>query len=529
MNVNRRTLLGLMAAAVGSGSSSLRAFGGEGPKSEDAYRGPLRLEGRPRGKKVIVLGAGLAGLTAALELHHAGYAVQVLEYNTRIGGRCWTIRGGDRYTELGGHTQHCEFAPGVYMNPGPWRISHTHRTILDYCSRLGVPMESFVQLNYNGYVHARNVMGGKPQRYHEVAPDFNGYVGELLSAALQDGSLGKRISAADAQRLRAQLQVWAGLTPEGRYELGAASSRMRGPAAISDEDASTTFSEPKKLGDILDLCEAAGVWRGANHPGFSSFQMSLLQPVGGMDMIAKALARDIQHLIRTQAKVSRIQQSDRGVRVTYEDVTRPGSFEQVEADWCICTIPPNILSQIQIDIDTPMRRAIDAIGYSSETKIGLQFKRRFWEQDDAIYGGFSVTDLPIRQIYYPSYGWGDRGPGMLYGAVLHKGGLSYEFTGMTPQQRIAKTLEYGAQLHPQYKSEFQNGMAIAWHRNPYSMGCTAIWTPELVKAHYTNIRAFDGRLVLAGEGYSVHGWQDGTMRSALNAVERLHQRAVAGA
>ena len=63
--------------------------------SESPYRGPIKLEGDPKGASVIVLGAGLAGMTAALELGRAGYKVEILEYNNRAGGRNWSIRGGD--------------------------------------------------------------------------------------------------------------------------------------------------------------------------------------------------------------------------------------------------------------------------------------------------------------------------------------------------------------------------------------------------------------------------------------------------
>src|ERR1700752_3657731 len=68
-----------------------------------------RLEGDPKGASVLILGAGIAGLVAALELHKIGYKVQILEYNDRAGGRCWSLRGGDQYTELGGSAQTCGF------------------------------------------------------------------------------------------------------------------------------------------------------------------------------------------------------------------------------------------------------------------------------------------------------------------------------------------------------------------------------------------------------------------------------------
>ena len=77
-----------------------------------------------------------------------------------------------------------------------------------------------------------------------------------------------------------------------------------------------------------------------------------------------------------------------------------------------------------------MKAAIDAVPYSGSVKIGLQFKRRFWEEDEAIYGGISLTDLPIQQIAYPNTGFNGTGRGVLLGAYLFGGPNAYEFTSM---------------------------------------------------------------------------------------------------
>src|SRR5882757_4370819 len=98
---NRRDLLSLIGAVAGS-AAMYHAMTALGFASESGYRGPIKLEGDPKGASVLILGAGLAGLTAALELRKAGYKVQVLEFNSRPGGRNWTLRGGDSFTELGG-------------------------------------------------------------------------------------------------------------------------------------------------------------------------------------------------------------------------------------------------------------------------------------------------------------------------------------------------------------------------------------------------------------------------------------------
>jgi len=253
----------------------------------------------------------------------------------------------------------------------------------------------------------------------------------------------------------------------------------------------------------------------------------MFQPVGGMDMIGKAFARQVGNLIRYEAKVTRIQQDDRGVSVTYTDLRAPGEPQQAKADWCICTIPLSILSQLPVDVGARMKAAIDAVPYSASVKIGLQFRRRFWEEDEAIYGGISYTDLPIRQIGYPNTGYNSAGRAVLLGAYLYEGANAYEFTSMPPAERVAKAVEFGATLHPQYPAEFENGVAVAWHRMPFALGCAGIWSDATRAEHYRDICQIDGRIVLAGEHVSyIPAWQEGAILSALDAITRLHERVV---
>jgi monoamine oxidase len=253
----------------------------------------------------------------------------------------------------------------------------------------------------------------------------------------------------------------------------------------------------------------------------------MFQPVGGMDMIGKAFANELGDVIQYNAKVTQIQQNDRGVTVTYVDTAHPEISRQAIADWCVCTIPLSILSQLPIDVSAPMKAAIDAVPYAAAVKIGLQFKRRFWEEDEAIYGGISYTDLPIRQIAYPNSGFNRSGRGVLLGAYLFGGANAYEFTAMPPGERVARAVEFGAAIHPQYSDEYENGVAVAWHRVPFVLGCSGDWSDDARSLHYKNLCQIDGRIVLAGEHASaLPAWQEGAILSALDAITRLHDRVV---
>jgi len=519
----RRDLLALIGATAG-GSAMYLAMNALGHAAESTYTGPIRLQGDPKGASVLVLGAGVAGMVAAMELRRAGYRVTILEYNDRAGGRTWTIRGGDRFTELGGATQDCAFDDGLYINPGPWRIPYHHRAMLDYCKRLGVTLEPFVQVNQNAYLHAAGSFGGKPQRYREVQADFNGMVSELLSKAVRTNALQEAVKAEDTEVLLAALRRWGALDEGYRYRMGEDSSERRGwdkppGGGLSGRPEP---SQPVAPSDLLH----GRLWRGLSAGLNFDHQTTLFQPVGGMDAIARAMTREIADLLQLRAQVTEIRQDGDGVTVTWRD-TALGATRQSRADWCLCTIPLSVLSQIEMNVSPAMEAAIDAVPYAAALKIGLQFRRRFWEEDDGIYGGISYTDLPISLIGYPAHGYLGAGKAVLLGAYSF-GAYAYEFTAIDPAERVSRAVAYGAELHPQYTAEFESGVAVGWHRVPWTLGCYGQWTDEARESHYKNLCALDGRILLAGEHASyLPAWQEGAALSALDAVTRLHARVMA--
>ena len=529
----RRDLLALIGTVAGS-AAMYQAMTRLGFASDSNYTGPIALGGDVRGASVLILGAGLAGMTAALELRKAGYKVQVLEFNRRPGGRNWTLRGGDTFTELGGATQTCEFEQGLYFNPGPWRIPYHHRAVLDYCKRLNVALEPFVELNHNALLHSAGAFGGQPQRIRNIKADLQGHVSELLAKATAQGRLDEAVSAEDKEMLLQALKSWGALDQNYAYKANLISGRYRGYAKGPGGGLGGGLGAAPVAGEPIDLSEIlkSRLWRYLQNFAQLEFQTTMFQPVGGMDMIGRAFAKEVGDLIRYDAKVTRIAQDEGGVTVSYVDAKNPdakdpAAVQVAKADWCICTIPLSILSQIPIDVGAPMQSAIDAVSYASAVKVGLQFKRRFWEEDEAIYGGISFTDLPIGQIAYPSDDLNRGGRGVLLGGYMFGASNAYEFTSMPPAERVARAVALGAKIHPQYQAEFENGVAVAWHRVPFTLGCAGYWTEEARAEHYDNLCQIDGRIVLAGEHASyMAAWQEGAILSSLDAIARLHQRVI---
>lgn len=523
--LTRRQLLSMIGTAAG-GAAMYQAMTSLGFAAESPYKGPPQLGSAPAGATVLVLGAGIAGMVAAFELRKAGYQVQVLEYNSRPGGRNWSLRGGDRYTELGGFTQECLFDPGLYINPGPWRLPHHHHGMLAYCKQFGIPLEPFIQTNYNAYIHSTRAFGGKPQRFRTIKADYHGHVGELLAKVVKQGKLDAPVSHEDQELLLESLRNWGALDKDFRYTSGYETSDRRGfdRKPGGGVTGKPIDSQPLGLEDVL----RSGMWGALPICDAYDFQMTIFQPVGGMGRVGEAFGRQLEGAIRYNCKVVDIDQDERGVTVAYEDVTKPGSRLTAKADWCVNTIPLSILSQIPMKVSGPMQEAIAACPYAAAIKVGLQFKRRFWEEDEQIYGGMTYTDLPPSVIGYPSSNFFSSGKGVLLGAYCW--GLdATELTALTPAERVAKVVEWDAQVHPQIPKEFDNGVAVAWHRSPFTMGCFGMWTEDRQEKHFPALCALDGRIVLAGEHASyLPAWQEGALTSALDAIDQLHRKAITG-
>lgn len=523
--MTRRELLTLIGQVAGSGvmyqAMSSLAFA-----AESTFTQPVELRGAPQGATILILGAGLAGMVAAHELRKAGYRVQILEYQNRAGGRNWTLYGGDVYTELGGFTQQIGFDKGLYFNAGPWRIPHHHRGILHYAKLLGVAMEPFIEINYSSYLHSSRAFGGKPQRYGAIKADYEGYVAELLAKAVHQQKLDEGVTQQDREILLESLRSWGALEDDFRYRTGRRSSLRRGFAQPPGGGLSglPTSSEPIALTDLL----SSRLWRSLSAANVFDDQQTLFQPVGGMGMIGRAFGKALDGVIRYNAKVTQLHQDANGVTATFVDSVKGGAPRTARADWCVCTIPATILSQIPINVGAPMQAAINAIPYIAACKVGLQMKRRFWEEDDGIFGGITYTDQAIQRISYPSNDFFKSGKGVLLGAYMF-GRDAIEFTAMPPEQRIARAVELGANIHPQYRNEFELGASVAWHRVPWTLGCaSSSWSDEQ-DTQYKNLCAIDGRIVLAGEHVSkIPAWQEGAVLSALDAITRLHSRILQG-
>ncbi len=517
--VSRRRFLNLVGRAGGAAALYETMAAMDLLAVPAAYAGPPELRpGSGKGIRVVILGAGIAGMTAAYELAHAGYRCTILEARPRAGGRNWTLRRGDLVEETDSR-QHCAFDPGaeMYVNIGPARIPQQHQAILGYCRKFGVALEPMVNDNRNAFFQSDGAFGGRPIRARQFITDSRGFIAELLAKAINQHALDEAVTAEDRDRVLGMLRGFGALDRDFQYHGSARAGFSEWPGAGLQEG---------KLLAPLDRAELL-------QPPFAFFQLdwgelidfapTMLQPKGGMDQIARAFERAVHPMIRFSTEVREIRRAGDGVRVVYRD-GRGGPMRAISADYCICTIPLPVLAGIAADFSPGFKQAIAAPGYAKAVKIAFQAKRRFWEEDDQIYGGISWTSDDITQIWYPSTGFHER-KGVLLGAYIWTDEIGERFGRMTPAERTAAALQSGSKLHAAYGESLRHGISVAWEKIPDNLGSWVEWSKETRADAYQTLIQPEGPVHLAGEHLShVTAWQEGAVLSAHAAVAAIDER-----
>ncbi|MDB5959313.1 MAG: flavin monoamine oxidase family protein [Massilia sp.] len=521
-NATRRHFLAKALAVGGSGFllANMKAWGMDLASTRDA---PPALAGSGKGKTVVILGAGLAGMTAAYEMSKLGYTCKVIEARPFAGGRCQTARAGSVLEELGGEKQVCGFERGQYINFGPWRIPFNHRSTLHYTSSFGVPLELFNNDNDAAYVYNDNAAGalrGRRLRQFEVKADMRGYVDELLAKSLQSGAIDSQVNGADKQLLIDYLVNEGYLSKkdlryrgtEGRgFKVNPGAGMAPGPGVPSD---------PLGFSDLLQS-KLGHIYHSVHE--FTQ-QSTMLQPVGGMDAIARAFEKRVGRMIRYNTEVTSLRNRSDGVEVGVKDL-KTGAVSVVKGDFCLCTLPLSVLRQVDTDFSPTFKAALQGAAYAPVCKIGLQMGRRFWEEDDGIYGGHVFTDTKgINLISLPSSNWqGKRGT--LLGFYSF-GGDAAELSGLTLKERAEYAVAAGEKIFPgQYRKNFETAFSVAWHRVKYNLGGWAEWSEEAREKAYPVLVAGEQRTLLAGEHMSyLGGWQAGAIESAWQQMALIHQR-----
>lgn len=510
--LTRRGFLGQLGAVGGSSlvfaalSSWDQAAGAAGQKPS--------LSGKPARAKVAILGGGLSGMVVGYELGKLGYDYQIYEARERVGGLQWAVKKGSKHTEVGpnGEAQECQWDEGQYVNVGPWRIPYSHEAVLNYCRELNVPLQVFLNDSDNNYFfyegNSAGPLSSKKIRVREVKADMTGAINELLVKAIDQNKLDLPMTAEDQKRLTSYLISQGYLNTSSRtYK--AFENRGEGDPYALAQLLQGPFGNRMRSVPAVEGTTAA----------------PMFQPVGGMDQISKGFQRNMDaRRITFNAEIQSVLQDANGVKISYLD-TRTKKKVQVAADYVVVCMPLNLVARMEINLAPEIMEAVKQVTYSNSAKMGLAMKRRFWEEDDHIFGGHLYSNLPLGEFSYPSYDYFTK-KGTPLG--LYSNGPVGTLLDQPIAARIEHVLMHASKVHPQMRAEFESAYAVWWRRVPYNEGGYASGRNAERRAILSRV---DNRIVLGSAANTPHSepdWQEGAISAGWQALKSIHERAMRG-
>jgi monoamine oxidase len=249
-----------------------------------------------------------------------------------------------------------------------------------------------------------------------------------------------------------------------------------------------------------------------------------------MDQIPRAFEKKLGSVIRHNAQVMRIRQFASGVSVSYKDRVS-GSVETIDADYCICAMPLTTLKHVDADFSPQVADVIQHVSYDSAYKIAWQ-SRRFWEQDENVYGGLSFLRQTVDVVWYPSYNLFSPRGAIISGYSIENGTPFGKLP--TIEAKLDASREAVEKLFPGRGKELRDPVYVSWGNIPFSLGSwisgsKASGFGRQDAKDYAIITQPDRRVFFAGDHTShIVGWQEGAALSAIRAINMIGQKVQPG-
>ncbi len=540
-------------------------------------------------KKVVIIGAGMAGMVAAAMLKGAGHDVTIVEANMRVGGRIKTFRNTAKKKYFEDDSLYCE--------AGAMRLPTIHKMVFKYISKLNLKKEPFYYVsvdkkqaidykkgkrtelpdkNYNSllFVNYRKVVQKDYNASTDVSKllDYNletkpkGFENQQASKLLS-GLMAplKNFIAEDPQR------NWPKLIERfGNYSM----FRFLKEQSMYSDNAIEMIAVLQNLESRL----AYDFIQSFIESNVIKDDTEFWQIVGGTDELTTAFFKEYNLKENTcfNLRVTKLWKNEKTgkVRVTTnveedhnEKEYKDRGFElrprpdKVEFDEVIVTIPFSAFRQVHVwpAFSQEKRKAIRELHYDSATKVLLEFRERWWEQAPYnIVGGGTITDMSNRFVYYPSQDIGKKGNGLIlasyvwsdeasrwdsmgdmdrYTYALDNIAVMHAPDDLAEQKRI-KSL---AVLHKTRRAEKADksdnsdpgniigGATQSWMQDPYAFGEAAIFNPgqlHLLQKHIVSTE-WDEKAHFAGEHASLkHAWIEGAIESGIRAALEVNETPV---
>ena len=453
------------------------------------------LSGPSDDKRIMVVGAGLAGLACAYELDQAGYNVILIEARSRPGGRVRTYRD--------------PFADNLYAEMGAEYVDSTDNLVKQYCKVFG--LEVLPAKQYDGvYVRGNRL-------------SMNGLKSGTDSLPFE-GTLKGKLFGQEVQ----YIQKWIDLVKQK----GETSHEVLALDKMSIEEMLKKGGAPK---DIIDLYTYTNATESTTVPSkMSALYMVLANArtsafsedtvegriFGGNDKLPKAFAKKLGSKIKYSRALKRLVFDSKGATAT---VTENKKSESINAIKCVLAIPASILRTINIEpgFSSNKTYCIQKQDYGHVMKIAMQYRKRFWDGKNSI-GQRVFTDTPLRRIYHFSIDQpGPRGILLTFtsGEDAKKLGRLNEEKRMKIAQNTCKNIWPEA---PQY---WENGVTKYWNEDPWVKASYSI--AGIGQKGFKDILAKpEGPIFFAGEHTAIYrASMNGAIESGLRVTEEL-KRAI---
>ncbi len=459
-----------------------------------------------RRRRVVVIGAGMAGLTAAYQLKQGGHDVTVLEARMRPGGRVHTVRA--------------PFADGLHAEAGAMYVPLNHEYVAKYVSLLELDLDPMPPRDATGFMHVRGQRvvlsddGEQPSWPLALRDDER----ELGLAGMFDRyyrRVARTIGGAD-QPTPGELATYDAMTvmeflmSQGASRDAADLLRLAYFASWGDSgrDLSALFALQYRDFASHDGEEGGGAaphdWRTIRT---------------GNDTLPRKIAGLLAQEIRYGRAVSRIQKRDDRVLVTAQCGPRT---EQFVADRAVVAIPFPCLRNVVFDPEPSLakRRVIDSVHLTPVAHAFIQVRRRIWTDAGFELSGSGATDLPIGEVRDATYNHpGER-------AILNAymtGSNAQTMTALPEPERTSVLLGHVEAVFPGIGPEIEGVHWFSWDDEEWSLGDYISFAPGELTALRPHIAPPDGLLHFAGEHTSDRpGWMDGAIASGHRAAREIH-------
>ncbi|KAA0017032.1 flavin monoamine oxidase family protein [Antrihabitans cavernicola] len=453
---------------------------------------------------VVVVGAGLAGLTAALQLRRIGHSVRVLEASDRVGGRVLGAEIGDgQVIELGGQ----------FVGP-------TQNHILALIEKLG--LSTYPTHVAGDHIYFRL---GTRTRYDAtggpIPPESDRAIGQLLTTISELQNLAAEVSpdrpweAPHAAELDAHsFQDWM-----DRY--------VDDPAArlvIEYVVRGTNTCEPAQL-SLLHMASYVAAAGDEDHPGsilrvvVTADGASMFRIEGGSQRIPLLLAAKLRHAIRLSSPVTHISQDDHGVTVGAGTTT-------IHAQRVVVATPPAMAADIRFDPPLPERRIhlAQRLLRGSQIKANVVFDQPFW-RDEGL-SGYVLSDRgPVQNVWDNTPAAGS--PGVL--VCFIKGDAARELDNQSPESVEKAIIDNLTDYFGERAAEPRQILLKRWHTEPWIRGCPgSLAPPGLLTSCGPALREPVGRVHWAGTETATYwqGFMDGAIASGDRVAAEVSQELV---